>query len=224
MRPSRNMTTRFITALFLLGITGLLLVMFGCASHPAPVIHSTPSAPVVASQEGKDAVVVAEAFKIDAIAPAAKEHTDAQRAAVASAPASQVKAILTEKDATISAQSHHIGALTEKLAKAEDKFSATLRWILTGGGALVMAIGVGSLFLMGQLAAVFPSIGPRISISIAAIGATLFASGIAYAWAERHQTAVGCILGGLALAALVYWHANRLHAASPAYSPKTTTP
>ena len=113
--------------------------------------------------------MVSEAAQIDALAPQAKPHTDAQRAAVAAAPASQVKTILKEKDAMIADGTKESAKLRQDLAKAEDKFSATLRWILTGGGALIMALGVGSLFLMGQLAAVFPGIGPRISISIAAI-------------------------------------------------------
>lgn len=63
---------------------------------------------------------MSEAAKIDLIAPAAKEHTDAQRLAVLSAPASAVKQILTEKDATISVLLKTVSEKDKTIADLKD--------------------------------------------------------------------------------------------------------
>jgi hypothetical protein len=119
----------------------VLLLSVGCQHAPAAVTPPVASAPIIASQEGKDAAVLSEAAKIDAVAPAAKPHTDAQRAAVAAAPAADVAKLAKEYDAKTKEQAEHIGKLTDMITDLKDaeqiKQVATLRWI--GLGLLLVA-------------------------------------------------------------------------------------
>lgn len=123
------------------GVFAAMTSLFAGCRHAPAIAPSAPSAPVIASQEGKDTAILAEAVKIDAIAPAAKVHTDAQRAAVAAAPAADIKRILTEKDAIISAYQGEVKKLNDRIDDLKDaelkKQTAWLRWF--GFGALAVA-------------------------------------------------------------------------------------
>lgn len=167
----------------------IALAFSGCRGVPA-IAPSAPSAPVIASQEGKDTAILAEAVKIDAIAPAAKAHTDAQRAAIAAAPAAEVKRILTEKDATIAAAEKQITQLRDQITVLKDaelkKQTAWLRWF--GFGALAVA-GLLAWARQLQFAATAALVG------VAALG---LAQLISQPW---FMPAVS-IVAGLALAAI----------------------
>lgn len=128
-------------------LTLFCFALAGCASSkvrvPAP--HPVPVATITANHAAKDATVAEEADKIDAIAPAAKPHTDAQRAAIAAAPASELKpafAILesriAEQAGTIEKQAKHIAALQDAELRAQVR---TMRWF--GFGCILAAVALG---------------------------------------------------------------------------------
>ena len=127
-------------AVFAVILLAVLFALNGCntARKPSPAIEP---APILASQEGKDTTIVSEAAKIDAIAPAAKPHTDAQRAAVAAAPAADVAKLVNGYEAKVKELTDQIVGLNkmiENLKDAEQKKQvATLRWF--GLGALAIA-------------------------------------------------------------------------------------
>jgi hypothetical protein len=130
----------------------VLLAATGCQRGgvtPAPPVNA---APVIAGQEGKDRAIISEAAKIDAIAPAAKPHTDAQRAAIAAAPAADVARIVAEFES-------QIGQLVRSNADKDAQILAAknqalreqARWLTWTGVALLAAFGLS--LLVGQLAA-----------------------------------------------------------------------
>jgi hypothetical protein len=137
--------TTFARTLLLLACIALVALLAGCASKPAPTRSPVNAAAIVASQAGKDAVIISEAAKIDAIAPAAKPHTDAQRAAVAAAPAADVARIVAEFEAaaktaekTLAAQAAQIAALQDAELRAQVR---TMRWF--GFGCILAAVALG---------------------------------------------------------------------------------
>jgi hypothetical protein len=125
----------------------LVLLLAGCQTakvRPAPP-PPVPVKAITASHEAKDTTIVEEAAKIDAIAPEVKQHTDAQRAAVAAAPAAELKpafAILesriAEQDKTIEKQAKHITALQDAELRAQVR---TMRWF--GFGCILAAVALG---------------------------------------------------------------------------------
>ncbi len=124
-----------------------------------------------------------EADAIDKMAPGAKVHTNAQRAAVAAAPASDVTQLVSGYEATID-------TLTEE---RDDARNQTDRTIIIGGyslAALLVAAGVASLFLMAQL----PFLGPKISYALMGAGASVFAMLQAYQWTKAHPWITGITL------------------------------
>ena len=155
------------------------------------------SAPILASQEGKDTTVISEAAKIDAIAPAAKPHTDAQRAAVAAAPAADVAKLVNGYEAKIKELTDRISDLSktiENLKDAEQKKQvATLRWF-----------GLGALAIAGLLAWAQ-------QVRFAAVGALvgLVSLGLAQLISQPWFMPAVAIASGVALLALGWaaWHA-----------------
>ena len=125
-----------------------VILLTGCAHSAAPVAKApvTATAPVVDGQEKKDAAVLAATVSIDTAvegtpaAPVVNAATESQRIAVATAPASQVKAVLIERDLTIKTQAATITKLTDEnadLLDAEMKTQAkTLRIIGLGAWAV----------------------------------------------------------------------------------------
>ncbi len=193
----------------------LVLASAGCQRGGVRVPSARPaaSAATVEGQRGKDAVVLDAAWKIDAIAPSAevKEQTDAQRAAVAAAPAEDVAKLNAQWERAYGDLEKESAAMKAELARERDRFFFWMRMILTGGGALVMALSVAGFFMFGSIAAAFPNIGKHIIGAFGAFGATLFASGIAYDWAYHHKGQI--FAGAVIILAMIFtaWYVNRHH-------------
>ena len=126
----------------------LCLALAGCnhrARVPAPAAPAVDSRAISASHVAKDTTVIEEAAKIDAIAPEVKVHTDAQRAAVAAAPAAELKPAfdalqhrIAEQAKTIEKQTAHIAALQDAELRAQVR---TMRWF--GFGCILAAVALG---------------------------------------------------------------------------------
>jgi len=185
-----------------------LLALTGCSTSRAPALRpAVVSAPVVASQEGKDRTVLSEAAQIDAIAPAAKPHTDAQRAAVAAAPAADVSRLVKSLEAEAAQLLKEIATLTKERDEARNQ---TDRTIILGGyalAALLVAGGVATFFLMAQLA----FLGPRIGYALIGAGGSVFVMLQCYQWTKAHPWVTGATLLFL-VAAGAFAAANQVHA------------
>ena len=214
MKPTRALDLVSLLAI----LAGLLLLAFALTGCKTPTGNRPPidAKPTITAHEGKDRTILSEAAQIDAIAPQAKPHTDAQRAAIAAAPAADVAALVAryeaqaKADAVSKAQLQRDNArLVKDLASAHEK---TDRVIRLGGyalAALLTAAGVASFFLAAQL----PMLGPRIGIALVAAGASVFAMVQAYEWTKAHPWVTGITLA-LLLVAAVLAYANQLHARS----------
>jgi hypothetical protein len=117
-----------------------LLALTGCSS--ARVIRpAVVSAPVILSQGTKDSTILREADSIDDLTPAAKPHTDAQRAAVAAAPAADVATLVKSFESQIADLVRDNAAKDKQINDLKDaelkKQTAWLRWF--GFGALAVA-------------------------------------------------------------------------------------
>jgi hypothetical protein len=185
-----------------------LLALTGCSTSRAPALRpAVVSAPVVASQEGKDRTVLSEAWQIDAIAPAAKPHTDAQRAAVAAAPAADVSRLVKALEAEAAQLLKEIATLTKERDEARNQ---TDRTIIIGGyalAALLVAGGVATFLLMAQLA----FLGPRIGYALIGAGGSVFVMLQCYQWTKAHPWVTGATLLFL-VAAGAFAAANQVHA------------
>jgi len=185
-----------------------LLALTGCSTSRAPALRpAVVSAPVVASQEGKDRTVLSEAAQIDAIAPAAKPHTDAQRAAVAAAPAADVSRLVKALEAEAAQLLKEIATLTKERDEARNQ---TDRTIIIGGyalAALLVAGGVATFFFMAQLA----FLGPRIGYALIGAGGSVFVMLQCYQWTKAHPWVTGATLLFL-VAAGAFAAANQVHA------------
>ena len=185
-----------------------LIALTGCSTSRAPALRpAVVSAPVVASQEGKDRAVLSEAAQIDAIAPAAKPHTDAQRAAVAAAPAADVSRLVKALEAEAAQLLKEIATLTKERDEARNQ---TDRTIIIGGyalAALLVAGGVATFFLMAQLA----FLGPRIGYALIGAGGSVFVMLQCYQWTKAHPWVTGATLLFL-VAAGAFAAANQVHA------------
>jgi len=185
-----------------------LLALTGCSTSRAPALRpAVVSAPVVASQEGKDRTVLSEAAQIDVIAPAAKPHTDAQRAAVAAAPAADVSRLVKALEAEAAQLLKEIATLTKERDEARNQ---TDRTIIIGGyalAALLVAGGVATFFLMAQLA----FLGPRIGYALIGAGGSVFVMLQCYQWTKAHPWVTGATLLFL-VAAGAFAAANQVHA------------
>ena len=151
--------------------------------------------------------MLAEALKIDAIAPDAKPHTDAQRAAVAAAPAADVANLAKAFDDQIADLGKTITRLTKERDEARNQ---TDRTIILGGyaaAALLVASGVATFFLMAQLA----FLGPKIGYALIAAGGSVFAMLQAYQWTKAHPWITGVALLFLVAAGALAF-ANHHHA------------
>jgi len=117
-----------------------LLAVAGC-STPRTVRPAVVSGPVVTSQEGKDRTVLSEAAKIETLAPQTKPHTDAQRQAVAAAPAADVSRLVNAYEAQIKDLNDRVAGLSKTVENLKDvelkRQAAWLRWF--GFGAFAVA-------------------------------------------------------------------------------------
>lgn len=184
-----------------------LLALTGCSTSRAPALRpAVVSAPVVASQEGKDRTIISEAAQIDAISPAAKPHTDAQRAAVAAAPAADVSRLVKALEAEAAQLLKEIATLTKERDEARNQ---TDRTIILGGyalSALLVAAGVATFFVMAQL----PFLGPRIGYALISAGGSVFVMLQCYQWTKANPWITGVTLLFLVVAG-VFAVANNLN-------------
>lgn len=150
------MNRRFVIALCALGLVGLILVLCGCRSVPAPVklAPTVDTAPTMLAQEGKDRAVVDWAAKIEAgldtlqagradlatVIADIRAAVAAQRAAVVAAPASQFNVIVDAykerekiKDATIAAQAKQIADFRDAERKKQ------ILWLRIAAAACIAA-------------------------------------------------------------------------------------
>lgn len=116
-------------------IAFVFLIFAGCWSRPAVVTHQRmASAPIIQGNLDKDAAVLGEADEIDQAVmgtpaqPAVNASTGKQRAAVAAAPASAVKAVLDERDATIKTLTASVDSLRVENAKLKAKETTQQQW------------------------------------------------------------------------------------------------
>jgi len=215
------------------GMAVLVLAVGGCKTRPAQPRTSLPAIDFTAtltSQEGKDRAIEQWASKIDAAtdawlaqfpSPFANEiraATAGQREEIRKAPASQLNAVIAAyqqrdklRDAREKEDAKTIADLSADLAREKDRFFFWMRLILTGGGSVVMAASVAAFIFLGELAAIFPSIGKRVIGGVFAFGATLFAAGIAYTWAYHHQTLLACIAGAILIFVATGIYFNKAH-------------
>jgi hypothetical protein len=190
--------------LLLLLCIGVVLVLAGCKAVPVPSRPSLPpvdTAPVIAGQEGKDRAILSEAAQIDAIAPQAKPHTDAQRKAIEDNPAADVARIVAEfqaRDKLRDAADKETAAIIAGLRKEiEDLQNQALReqarWLTWSGVALLAAFGVSLLF--GQLAAAVKTW----PLALLGVGCFGLAQLISHPWFLR--SFIGLLIAALAYAA-----------------------
>jgi hypothetical protein len=194
-------------------VIGLVFAACKTQKHPVVPVPIPESGPVVSGQKEKDKVVLAEADKIDALAPNVKDHTDKQRKAVADAPAVDVEKIVAEyeialksRDVVIAALKEENGKLTKKLAEALEKGDFYIR---IGGYALaglLVAAGVASFWLQAQLA----FLGPKVGLALISAGGSVFAMMQAYDFTKDHPWVAGLTLA-LVLIAGVLAYANNWH-------------
>lgn len=194
--------TRLWVATAVMGavIVAWVLLVTGCASFrartPAPAPHPVPVGAITAGHEAKDATIEGEAAKIDAIAPAARPHTDAQRAALAAAPAAELKPAFAILESRISEltkanekQAAHIAALQDAELRSQVR---SMR--IFGLGCLLAAIALGY--------------ARQIQFSVVAGGLGALSLGAAQLWASvASHPLFQPVLGGsivLALAGLAW--------------------
>lgn len=189
----------------LLCVIGAAVLLVGCqhgkTRRPAPVAPPVPVAAITASHEGKDRAIVEEAAKIDAIAPEVKAHTDAQRAAIAAAPAAELKpafAILESRIADLAktneAQAKQIAALKDAELRAQVR---TMRW--AGFACILIAAALGY--------------ARQIQFAVIAAGAGFLSLALAQLWAAvASHPAFLPVVGGLVALGLVGFAWAAIHA------------
>jgi hypothetical protein len=211
-----------MTRAALIALAALAALALGGCWHSKPGANTPrPAAPtgqavsaLVSGHEGKDRTVLAEADKIDAIAPEAKPHTDAQRAAVAAAPAAQIADITAAFQLAIKALeadnarlARENARLTKQLAAALDYVDRVLR---IGGYALVALLTIAAVLSI-PASKYLPWLGPKISLSLGAAAFALFCLVQAYEWTKAHPWAT-LVVGALILIAAALAYANAHHA------------
>lgn len=187
------------------------LLLSGCSARVRVASVPPPaSGAIVSGQKGKDAVILSEAAQIDAIAPDAKPHTDAQRAAVAAAPAVDVEKLDADWKKVVANREEIIAKLTKERDDARNATDKAIRIGAYSISAILVALGVASFFLAAQV----PFLGPKISMALIAAGLSVFSMIQAYEWTKAHPWITGIALLFLAVAgALAY--ANNHHAKNP---------
>lgn len=185
-----------------------LLAFSGCHQKPVPAAPEVPATgKVVQDHQNKDRVLLKEADAIDKLAPQAKPHTDAQRKAVAEAPAEQIaklaadfteaiasyQAIIDAKDALLTKKDEQIKSFRDSELNAQVR---TMRWFgfgcLLAAGALgyarqtgfAIAAG-GTGFLSLGLAQLWHRVASHPAF-LPSLGALVVLGVIAFVWAAVH--------------------------------------
>lgn len=214
-------------ALMLCVFAGVLLT--GCPAGKHMPAERTNPAGVLGEGKKKEDGIKAEAEGIIGnptdsafVSASAERILDILRLSPWAKTEATIKALVSERDAALKggeAKDAQIAKLQKDLREMKDAFHNWFRRGCYVVGALVMALGVASFFFLGQIASFSPwlaaRMGPMISLSVFAFGATILATGIAYGYALEHKTTVFCILGAAGLAAAVYFHGNHHREKSP---------
>ncbi len=204
----------------------LCLALTGCATnrqpeqgHPAP---RTNPAPAIAEGAAKDADIATEAHAIAArsadapfVAASAARILDVLRLSPWSKTEATIKALAAERDAALAvskADARVIADLRAQLDKANSRTDQIIRLGLAAAGAVCIGLGVLSAFLAAKVAAIFPGLGPRLSIGIGALGGCFLFCSFAYGWALRNQTLVMIVFACLCVAVATLFYANRHNA------------
>lgn len=201
--------------------------LLGCNSSPQPSRPLPPHidpAPAIAEGAQKDAALTQEANAIAAnatdsvfVAASAARILDILRLSPWSKTEEVIRTLVSERDAALAASkadARIIADLRAQLDKANSRTDQIIRLGLAAAGAVCIGLGVLSAFLAAKVAAMFPGLGPRLSIGIGALGGCLLFCSFAYGWALRNQTLVMSVFACAVVAVSVLYYANRHHAAS----------
>jgi hypothetical protein len=208
-----------MTAAHLL-LLALAVALAGCATPRTVTPPRTDAAAAAAIVEGakKDRDIETEARGIIAtpadsafVAASAARILDVLRLSPWAKTEATIKGLVAERDAAlVSAQD-----LRAQLEKANAKTDQMIRLGLAAAGAVCIGLGILSAFLAAKVAAIFPGLGPRLSLGIGAIGAGFLFCSFAYGWALRHQNLVISLFACAAVAVTALWYSNRNHASTP---------
>jgi hypothetical protein len=177
----------------------LCVALTGCGTKPVhrPVQTAKETGKIVSDHKIKDAVIVKEADAIDAIAPEAKPHTDAQRAAVIAAPAEQIAGLartIASLESTVTKQAERIAALQDAELRAQVN---TMRWF--GFGCILAAAALGY--------------ARQIQFAVLAAGSGFLSLALAQLWASvASHPAFKPTIGGLVVLGLVGFGWAAFHA------------
>lgn len=213
-RPA--MCPRTTLALIVVACFGLLT---GCPAGKHVPTKRTDPASAIGEGQAKDKAITDEASGIVAnptdsafVSAAAARILDVLRLSPWAKTEATIKALVSERDAA----SKRADDLASQLAAANQKTDQLIRLGLASAGAVCIGLGILSAFLAAKVAAIFPGLGPRISIGIGAIGAGFLFCSFAYGWALRHQTLVMSLFACACVAVAALFYANRHHASAPA--------
>lgn len=161
----------------------VLPLLAGCRLRAAPAPKIDPS-PTLAGQVEKDRTVLVEADRIDAIAPEARPHTDAQRAAVAAAPAADVVRLVADYVRQEERNAHELAVLKKQLAAARKELAeieaSIWRKVQFYGALGLYGAAIGALVLAALRAKAAISTGMavldgvRSTLTLVALAATCF--------------------------------------------------
>jgi len=202
----------FATALAAALCALVLLQLPACVTKPVAPARPAPAAPTGAETSGlvkghkaKDQTVVGEANAIDqtvagtAVEDQVKASTDAQRAAVAAAPAEQIAEILARFDAAILGWQALAKAKDEQIAKQAEQIAALQDAELRAQVRAIRLFGLGCLLLAGLLGFVVKNLPGAGVAALFGFGALA----VAQAWLRvaSHPAfipaVVGLVLAGL---------------------------
>jgi hypothetical protein len=187
--------------------------LLGCASGgPRPVRVKTPeTASVIARHEAKDVSVVVAAEEAQKIAPEVAPQVEAIKAAVASAPAAEIKTIVDSYEKIVGELTTANAKLTKRAEEAEDKFSRWVRGGLFALGALVFGAGIAIAVLGSKV----PMFGPVAGVSVSSGGSGIFALAMLYDFTVKHPFGSACMVGIFLLIGGTLIYANHHHSKSP---------
>lgn len=210
MRPIPALSAALLAVVLALGS--------GCANtRHEPKPSRTDPAATIGEGARKDAAIESEARAIVAtpadsafVSAAAGRILDVLRLSPWSKTEATIKALVSERDAALAT----VTDLRSQLEKANSRTDQIIRLGLAAAGAVCIGLGILSAFLAAKVAAIFPGLGPRLSIGIGAIGAGLLFCSYAYGWALRHQSLVMSLFACACVAVAALFYANRHHASA----------
>jgi hypothetical protein len=207
----------------------LLFAMLGAGCEtarrsPAPARTTTDAAPAIAEGAAKDAAISTEAQGIAAnstdsafVAASAARILDVLRLSPWAKTEATIRALVAERDAArkeTDAADKIISDLRAQLDKANSRTDQIIRLGLAASGAVCIGLGILSAFLAAKVAAIFPGLGPWLSVGVGLLGGVFLFCSFAYGWALRNQNLVMGVAACVAVAVAALWASNRKHAAA----------